>query len=941
MEYVLQLLKQALKSEVLYDRVSCEIYSADASMYRIEPIGIVIPRSKSELARAVEIASHSNISFIPRGAATGVIGGCLGKGLIIDCSKHLSKIIEISHAQRYAVVQPGCVLDQLNEAVAPYHLCVGPDTSTSNRATIGGMVATNAAGTHSLTYGSMRNHILEIELILWNGEVVRFGPQTKEQLHAKQKLMGQEGKIYRGIEHIRSEYRQSILDHFPKLARRSSGYSLDMLDSLNIAPLIAGSEGTLGIISEIKIALSPLPSPKQMVVVATNDLASLLTRARNFFDYSLFSFEMIDRMVLEAAKAASIVNRSLQQPLYLLPEIPDALLIFECDTESFSHLVQYAKSLPETLFVRAVVDPAEQKAMWALRKAGLGLLLSKRSYTQAIAFIEDMAVPLDKLPLFFKNIQKLLHKYKKQAGIYGHLGAGCLHIRPYFDTRDPHQLAEMQQLMNEAIALVCEYHGVLSSEHGDGLARSWSTKELFGDRLYEAMCQLKHAFDPYNKMNPGKIVHAAQSLTEHVRFGPNTSTTPFTPYLDFSRQGGLPLAADMCNGNGACRKKEGIMCPSYQATHDEKDTTRARARALQGVLHGTIDRKELFSPNFQKVMELCIQCKGCKSECPSQVDMAKMKSEYLHQLHKKIPRGLRERLFAYLPRLLHLASFFPRIANAMQRLSFFIGVSSEQSLPQLACTRFSSLFARHTKKSHPKKVVLFVDTFTEFLYPALGLDAVRVLEAIGFSVIAPEWRCCGRTLFSKGYLPEAKERLEKLMAQLLPYAREGLAIVGLEPSCLLTLRDELHDFGFDPKSVETVGNASMLIDEFLAQHLDALQQQVTAYPASVQVHGHCHQKSLCGMQAQLTILRKVVKGEVYDIPSGCCGMAGSFGYEEEHAALSKRIGKLVLVPHIQAHDACIIASGTSCRTQIETLTGRKPLHFIEFISSLLIPTPHS
>lgn len=935
MEFLIQQLKDQLKSEVKSDHITRLLYSTDASIYAVEPVAVVIPRTKAEMVHALEIASLYHTPIIARGAATGVVGGCLGKGIVIDCSKHLNRIIEINYKERYCVVQPGCVLDHLNDVLAPHGLCIGPDTSTSNRATIGGMVATNAAGIRSLQYGSMVDHVLEVELLFWNGEIARFLPLTSSEWKEKLRLRGQEGKVYRTIERIKREYSRDIKEHFPKIKRRASGYSLDLLmqpDFHNVAKLICGSEGTLGVISEIKIALSPLIQDKQLVAIGCRDFLRALKDAEGFLQFSPFAFEMIDKKIIEAGKKSPLFAHALDW----LEPLPEALFLLEMRPELVPELVAFAKANSNTLYTHVL---KEQKVAWELRKAGLGLLLSRRSYSQAVGFIEDIAVPIEKIASFIEEIQKILTRFGKEAGIYGHLGAGALHIRPYFDTKNRQELTAMQSVMKETLTLVEQCGGVMSSEHGDGLARSWTTKQVFGERLYQAFSLFKQGFDPYDKMNPGKIVgEELAALTDNLRLSPDTPTKELAPYFDFSREGGFALAVDMCNGNGACRKKEGVMCPSFQVTQDEKDSTRARAHLLQGIIHGKLSDRDILSPEYDAVMDLCIQCKGCKKECPSQVDMAKMKSELLYQRKKS---SYRDRLFAHLPWWFRLGAHLPRLTNFVSQSSLgrflleCIGISRESTLPRLAPKRFSELVRKRNGVTSQKKVVLFVDTFTEFLTPELGLQAVTLLEAIGFSVLIPEWKCCGRTLISKGFLPEAKEMLSSLVDELAPYAEEGIPIVGLEPSCLLTLRDEVRDFHLSQKKWESILKASCLIDEFLCQHLDALEQVLKPYAGEVLIHTHCHQKAVGIPSSQLTLLKRFVTGTLREIPSGCCGMAGSFGYEREHHAFARKIGELILFPEIRASNALIISSGTSCRAHIEASTHKKALHLVELLDSLL------
>ncbi|MCE5294182.1 MAG: FAD-binding protein [Chlamydiales bacterium] len=945
MERVIEILKHELKSEVRYDQISKRMYSLDASIYDVEPLAILIPRSKQELVHAIEICSQYSVSIIPRGAATGIAGGCLGRGLVVDTSVHLNRVLEIDYTQHTATIQPGVVADRLNEMLAPHNLYFAPEISTSNRATIGGMVAANAAGANSLKVGKMQDHVIELELALWNGQLVRFSSVDKATWKEKLKDRGIEGKIYRHLEHIRKEFAQDIRNDFPKTPRRASGYSLDaLLDDthINVAALICGSEGTLGFITEIKVKISPIPQHKTLVVVGYRDMTSALVSSNEWLDLKPSAVEMIDKKIITAGRSSPAMRNKLDW----LEKDVDTLIMWEFEEKS-----QEACSLKaQELLKRApnakeITDKEQVQHVWDLRKAGLGLLLSQRGYSRAIAFIEDVAVPPAEVATFVNKLDQILASVGKDVGIYGHIGAGCLHVRPFIDLRRPEELATMQHITDDVAKLLQECGGVFSGEHGDGRARSWTNQMMFGPRLYEAMCQVKRAFDPYGIMNPGKIVasqsETPQGLLQNLKLHPAMPIKEFSTYMDFSREGGFALAVDLCNGNGQCRKKEGVMCPSFQVTHDERDSTRGRAQALRGFIHGQVSEKELNSDEFGKVMDLCIQCKGCKTECPSQIDMAKMKSEYLHHEHQKKSPAIRDRLFGHVTDLFKMTSGISGLVNfcnksrlARKVLERF-GITADRPLPVLAQKRFSELFVQ--KQNTLPQVVLYIDSFTEFLSPHIGLDAVKVLESLGYLVIVPSWTCCGRPLVSKGFLPQARKKISQVVELLYPYAEQGISVVAIEPSCMSMLVDEIRDFHLDHDKVELVTKAVQPLDKFLLAHKEQLQTKVTPYDGKVLVHGHCHQKALFGMQSELTLLKSTCAPNVSEIPSGCCGMAGSFGYEKEHAQFSKKIGELTLFPALRARPdgTVIIASGNSCRSQIEDGVHVTPLHFVEFIAQRL------
>lgn len=947
MQLFIEELKKAIVSEVRVDSVSKALYSVDASIYEVTPLAIVIPRTKEDLVKAITIAHKHKVPIIPRGAATGITGGCLGKGLVIDTSKYLHQILSINYDQEYAIVQPGVVQDTLNAALEKKGYRLGPDTSTGNRATIGGMVGNNAVGAHSLKYGRMSDHVEAVELILVDGSTVYFEPCTQNVWDEKCSLNNLEGHIYKTIDSIEKEYQNDIEKDFPKVKRRASGYSLNELSTHNLAKLITGSEGSLGFITEIKLRICKKTSHQALVLLAVDDMLTALIDIPQYLSKNPFALEMIDKKIIQMGS----FSPSMKGKLSWLESTPSALIIAEFEAETIEDLEKKCEAFHDMfsgqsyiLWSKIIRDKELQKEVWEIRKAGLGLLLSKRSYSRAIAFIEDIAVPPDRLHDFMKRFVTYLQLQKKEAGIYGHIGDGCLHIRPYIDLRQEDELILMQKIMTDTAKLVKEAGGTLSAEHGDGLIRSWMNPDFFGKRIYEAFTKIKHAFDPENLMNPGKII-PTQALTENLRLEPKTVIKTIPTFFDYSREGGFELAVDLCNGNGMCRKKENIMCPSFQVSADEKDSTRARANALRAVVHGKVEQKEMLSKEFYDVMDLCIQCKGCKTECPSQVDMAKMKADYLYAYHKEKGFPLRSYLFGYIGNFYRLGALFPSFANVCLSVKPFkwllslFGISDKRQLPPLAKTRFSEDAKKRKRIFSSKKIVLFNDTFTEFLSPSIGSASLTILERLGYEVIIPEWHCCGRTLISKGLLPEAKNKAETLLNILYPYAKEHIVICGIEPSCLLTIRDEWRDLHLDKEKIDAVVSMSKTIDEVLYDDLDLLIPQLLPMNAHILVHGHCHQKALCGMQKTLAILKSIPGATVEEIPSGCCGMAGSFGYEKEHEAFSKAIGELVLFPYIRSHKtAIVVASGVSCRSQIMDGCAVKAYHLAELLQLQLSKT---
>lgn len=879
-------LNEQIEGELHFDPISKKIYSLDASIYEVEPLAIALPKTVADLQNIVRIASKYGVPITPRGAATGITGGCLGKGLVIDTSKHLKKM---AIEEKRAICEPGVIQDELNDALSPLGYRLGPDTSTGDRATLGGMAGNNAAGARSLHFGSMVDAVESIDLVLASGDIVHFGPLNEEQWQKKLKSTTHEGEIYRAAEEVRTKYKDAILKHFPKLPRRSSGYQLDRLLKpfpLNLAEIIVGSEGSLGVISSVAVKLAKKPSYLELHLFPFDSMQEAMKAVTPLLQTSPIALEMIDDKILTAGKAK------------WLEKIPKVLLIAEYDQP-------HSSTSPLILKEKEAMD-----SVWAVRKNGLGLLLSKRSYSRAIAFIEDVAIPPARLPEFMDRFLIYLSEKGKDAGIYGHVGPGCLHIRPYVDLRNPAEVALMKTIMQDVALMVKDLGGAMSGEHGDGLIRSWLNETLFGKEVIKAFQIIKNAFDPLGLMNPHKIVQPLP-LENDLRKPPKQNPKTF---LNFD--GGLALSADLCNGNGACRKMAGVMCPSFQVTQDEYDTTRARANAFRELLQSEKPSK-LDEEPLHDILELCIQCKGCKKECPSSVDMAKMKSEALYHYQEKHGYSLRSWLFAHIDTLCKLP--FKALANFLGQKFYKLGGLAHPP-PLFAKKRFSELAAEIIQ---PKGLpcVLLSDTYTEFYCPEVGIAAIHVLNHLGHQAILPPWKCCGRPAISKGFLPKAKQNAIELAKQLQDYPH--LPIIGLEPSCLFTLFDEYKDFlgeTWDPKNCQ-------LFDSFIASQLP-LDLQTTQKTA---LHGHCHHKAMHGMQDTLKVLRSL--SEVTEIPSGCCGMAGSFGYE--HGTFSKQIGELKLLPFIRnlPEETAIIANGYSCRTQISLYTDRKALHLAEWLFS--------
>lgn len=885
--------------------------------------------------------------MIPRGAATGITGGCLGRGLVIDLARHLNKIVEINPEEGYAIVEPGVVQDDLNKCLKPLGLRLGPETSTGNRATLGGMLANNAAGSESMRFGSMADHILEVDTILSNASSITLKESFFPVAQSSSRVFEEVGKI-------RASYEQEILANYPKIPRISSGYRLDALTdrpgSINLAKLFAGSEGTLGIAALMKVRIVPKVEKKGLILIEFETMQGAMEAVPSILKHKPLSLELIDDKIIESAKK----SRYLKEKMPLITD-PKALLAVQFDHEDPSVLVEIVEEIAYILRIEledaclsTVYDPVDIQTVLDIRKSGLGLLLSKRDYSRAIAFIEDLSIPPENLPRFIVEFNQMMASHKKDAGIYGHAGSGCLHIRPYIDLRHKAEQTAMLRIMEESLHLIKKYGGVMSGEHGDGLIRSSFNRQLFGDKLYSAFQEIKRAFDPINLMNPGKVVGESIPL-DHIRRSPDQER-PVDTFFDFSKEGGFELSLDLCNGNGLCRKKEGVMCPSFQATNDEYDTTRARAEILKAYISGEKGFK-ISDDDVKNVLDLCLMCKGCKRECPSQVDMAKMKAEMLYQDRKKRGGDLRSYLFGHMGRFLEGASLLFPLPKLLKG-SFFeryfkekLKIAKERDLPEPALRPFSQLFKSGSKKPRETSVILFNDTFNEFLTPASGLKAAAVLEAHGFSVLTLPYRCCGRTLISKGMLDEALVKAVRLVKTFYPYAQKGIPIVGIEPSCILTLRDEIPSLiqkqrpDLYPESA-AVAKAALTFEEFFYDYLKeggTLHCKETEQEIDILLHTHCHETAEGGREKARAVLRALPFAKVKEVGEGCCGMAGSFGYEEEHFDLSLKIGELKLFPAVRSFpkEGIIVSNGTSCRSQIHFGTKREALHMAELLHRFL------
>jgi len=961
-------LRKNLRGEVRFDPYSRALYSTDASIYQIEPIGVVVPRDRDDVAAAVSLAARYGVPILPRGGGTSLSGQTVGHAIHIDFSKYMNRVLELNTEEQWVRLEPGVIQDHLNTFLRPHGFGLGPDTSSSNRATLGGMAGNNSAGSHSVLYGKTIDHTLELDVVLSDGSETRFGPVTCDRLEQLERGERLENRLYCEIRALGAEHSAEILARYPKIIRRVSGYNLDEFvparspqngslfgaglatqpGLFNLSRIVVGSEGTLAVVSEQKMRIVPLPKHKAIEVVLFADLVEAVEATGEMMATQPAATELMDRMIVEQARS----HPEFAPRMGFVTGEPGALLIVEFFGSSDAEVRSKVEELDARLKRKrigfghlAVLDPARQQSIWKVRKDSLGLLMSVPGERKPIAFVEDPAVPVERLPEFLRRFRQILTDHDTVGGYYGHASVGCLHIRPLIDLKGQAEVDKMRRIAEQVFELVVECGGSMSGEHGDGLARGHFNQRLFGPVVYEAFQKLKAVFDPNNILNPGKVVGCPE-MTRDLRYGPAYRTVEIETHLDFSREGGFARAVEMCNGMGICRKtQEGTMCPSFQATREEEHSTRGRANALRAALSGHLPADELTSPRMYQTLDLCLECKGCKGECPSNVDLAKIKYEFLAHYYEKHGVPLRARVFANIGKLNRWGSRMAPAANYFMgrrwvkaAAELALGIDARREFPRFAAESFQDWFRRRPNPSRtgaPQgKVVLFDDCFLSYNYPQVGIAATELLERAGFEVVLAKPECCGRPMISKGLLEDARRAARRNVLALAPLVDKGAVVVGCEPSCLLTLRDEYADLLAGPE-VERLARRSYLLEEFLCVLQDAgrLELKFRNQPRKLLVHGHCHQKAHIGTGSTLRALRLPPGNQVSEVNSGCCGMAGSFGFEKEHYEISKTIAGLRLIPAVEAAspDTEIVITGVSCRQQISQVTGRAARHAVEVL----------
>ena len=948
-------LRQQIQGDVLFDDFSRGRYSTDASIYQLMPIGVVVPKSDDDVEAVIKIAKEEGVPVLPRGSGTSQNGQAIGEALLIDTTRHLNQIVGFDKENQTACVQPGLVLDHLNRHLKPHGLFYPVDVSTANRATLGGMTGNNSCGARSIRYGNMVHNVRSVEALLADGSKAHF-----------RKLNGDTGngdvphELANQLLGLGQRESEEIISRFPKLLRRVGGYNIDELtkENPNFGSLLVGSEGTLGFFQKIHLQLQPIPPEKVLGICHFPTFYEAMESTQHIVKLNPDAVELVDRTMIDLARAipmfAATVDRFVQGE-------PDALLLVEFagegKEEQLARLAGLVELMEDMGFPNAVVEATDnefQPAVWEVRKQGLNIMMSMKGDGKPISFIEDCAVDLKDLAEYTRRLTEIFEKNGTTGTFYAHASVGTLHVRPILNMKEESGSIKMRSIVEECLEMVREYKGSHSGEHGDGISRSEFHEPMFGKRMVQNFEEVKKAFDPLNLFNPGKIVNPHKMDDRNImRFAPGYEPIKLDTKLDWSDWGGMHRAVEMCNNNGACRKAHvGTMCPSYRITKNEQHLTRGRANTLRLAITGQLGLSAFSSDAMYETMDLCVSCKGCKRECPTGVDMARMKIEFLDHYHRTHGAGFREKLFAYLPRyasklrafgfLLNLRDQVPGLAKISEWL---IGVSSQRRLPKWRTDHFRYHGEITASEEGAKEVVLLVDTFNSCFESENANAALDVLKSAGYQVHCPapldggRSLCCGRTFLSNGMVDAAKVEVLRTMRTLKPYVERGVPIIGIEPSCLLTLRDEYLVL-FPGDESKRLAQNSFMLEEFLANELDngCLELNLQALKSKrALLHGHCHQKAFAVLSSVERILNLIPDLEIETIDSSCCGMAGSFGYEKEHYDASMEMGSLSLFPAINEaeSDTLVVADGVSCRGQIEHGTGRQAMHVARVLQMAL------
>jgi FAD/FMN-containing dehydrogenase/Fe-S oxidoreductase len=942
-------LEEKIEGEVRFDKISRALYSTDASVYLIEPLGVVVAKTREDIIQALAICRTFRCPVTMRGGGTSQAGQAIGAGIQIDTSKYYNRLLEVNAAERWVRVEPGIVLDELNAQLAPIGLRFAPDISTASRATIGGMMANNSSGARSVLYGKTIDHVIEQTVLLSDGSIAHFREIVRNEVPTGDTL---EAACYRTVLGLAAEHAAEIDRRYPKILRRVGGYNLDEFvdpaKPINLAKMMVGSEGTLGIVLEAKLRLVPLPTAKAVMVISFADLLESLTAAPVIVGHKPSAVEVMDKSILDNTRQ----NAALDQIRTTFMEgDPGATLCVEFYGDRKEDLPPRLKALEEDLRSRRLgyayhseTEPAAQAKIWSLREAALGLSMAMKEDAKSISFVEDTAVAPEKLRDFIDQFLQIVRSHGTTAGVYAHASVGCLHVRPVVNLKTEEGVRRFEAIAQDVADLVLQFGGALSGEHGDGLVRSPFMRQMFGPVLYEAFREIKRTFDPHGILNPGKIVDAPP-ITTNLRFGARYETANPTTWFDYSEYGGMGGAVEMCSGVGACRKKlSGTMCPSYMATREEAHTTRGRANALRLAMTGRLGESGLGDKGVYEVLDLCLECRACKAECPVGVDMARFKSEFLADYWRRhgTPHAARalgnvHRMSVWGSRFAPLSNWISSSAPGRWVNEKLFDIDQRRTLPAWRRETFAKWLAKNSPRPPKGKtnVTLFNDTFTNHYDPEIGVAALETLERGGCAVNVVRPGCCGRPLISKGLLAEARAHAEKLVNGLFPIASRGEKILFCEPSCLSAVKEDAPSLvrGEAQRKAQAVAKACSLFDEFASQ----LDLPLHAGPKKILLHGHCHQKSMGLLPATVALLSQIPSAVVVDLDAGCCGMAGSFGYSREHYEVSEAIANRRLLPAVKAMGAgdILVAPGTSCRHQVADLAGAKATHPAVLIRSLL------
>jgi len=962
-------LEKHIEGEVRFDPISRALYSTDASVYQIEPAGVVIPRSRDDVVRVVEVARRHGASITARGGGTSQAGQAIGAGLQLDTSKYFNRLLELNVAERWARVEPGIVLDVLNAALKPHGLRFAPDISTASRATVGGMIANNSSGARSVLYGKTIDHVIETEVVLADASVVHFRPLDAAALDAACSGSGFESTCYRTVRQLATTQAGEIARRFPNVLRRVGGYNLDEFvdpaKPFNLSKLVVGSEGTLALVVSATLNLVPLPRARAVLAIEFEDLLDALAATPLILRHVPSAVEVMDRFILDHARESPALDALRRS---ILQTDPGALLCVELYADRDDDLLPRLEALERELAAspfscrwRRALSAADQARIWSLREASLGLSMAMKGDAKSLSFVEDTAVAPEKLRDYIERFLKIVHGHGTVAGVYAHASVGCLHVRPVVNMKTAEGVQRFEAIANDIADLVLEFGGALSGEHGDGLVRGPFNQKMFGPTLYESFRTVKRTFDPGGLFNPGKIVDTPP-LTANLRYGAEYRTPDPVTHFDYSEHGGFGRAVEMCSGLGACRKKlDGTMCPSYMATSEEKHSTRGRANALRLAMTGKLGESGLGEEGVFDVLDLCLECRACKAECPVGVDVARFKSEFLADYWHCHGTPLRARAIGHIHTLARYGSRLAPLSNLVSRSApgrwaaeQIAGIDRRRTLPAWTRDTFARRFARRSPQSPPSgrhpasspqppasTVVLFTDTFTNYMNPDIGMAAVGVLEAAAVRVRLAPHVCCGRPLISQGLLAEARDLAAANAERLYEAASRHEPIVFLEPSCLSAVREDGPALlrGDVQRKAKLVADACVLFEEYLERSWQAgsAALPLRTGPSKVLLHGHCHQKAMGLMPAARGLLARIPSCTTIDLDAGCCGMAGSFGYAREHYDVSRQIGERRLLPAARemTPDTVLVASGVSCRQQVAHFTGVTAMHPATLLQSLL------